>query len=487
MNTFAIATNDVRIQNGGMAMPVKALDKISTETPHSSQDVSFAGILNRRKGTESTPAPIVNKKTPKTNDPDMAAEIIDKDETSFPALTDAVFTQTPNPVMLAPVIALDLPEGAFASTSATIETANNILNEETAFPGKAPGPEQMLKTRFTSTSEMTEKADAAIMNQAALQKDVPVTPGKAADSEQTAKHPLRPAPVKMEKADAAIVSQAALQKDVPVTPGKAADSEQTAKHPLRSVSVKTEKADAAIMNPATTVNSERDLASKPFLLDRAESTVELPNRAVAMKEGATATGYDANIDKSRPMILARAANPAERELFPLRVESLSTAPLPEAKAPLSDSPAGSRTQAIINQIIDAKQAMNGDFGRIRIVLSPPNLGTVDLEIVVRNERVEVVMTADNSSVQQALQSRADDIRNALQRHDLKIESFQVLLQDQDASHQKSHGGALFEQRQGNQATHDFKDSNAIPLPSSTPAVSFIQGSRPEKGRVSIFI
>jgi flagellar hook-length control protein FliK len=595
MKASAIATNGVRIQKGGMAILMKALDKISTETPHSSQNVSFAGILNRKKEIASAPAPIFNKKNQTTNDPDKTAVPIGKpvtadtspkakqtigltvlspskdikatpadsqktpvstltDETSFPAFANTAFTKAPNPATPAPVIALDLQEGPFASTPAATEgespfvqampdgrislpsgkiwldislqgeinpdnrissetmpaedhdpVAGNILNEETAFPGKASGPDQILKQCFTSTLAMiensepaakppltsapikTEKADMAIMNKAAFQKDEPVTTGKVADSKQTARHALTSALVKTEKADVAIMNPAALQKDGPVTTGKAADSEQTAKYSLTSAPVKIEMADAAIMNPATVVHSERDLASKSVFSGRAESTVELPDRAVAMKEGATATGHDANIDKNRTLTLARTANPTELESFPFRVESLGTASSPEAKAPLSDASAGSRTQAIINQILDAKQAMNGDFGRIRIVLSPPNLGTVDLEIVVRNERVEVVMTADNSRVQQTLQSSADDIRNAMQRHDLKIESFQVLLQDQDASQHKSSGGAQFEQRRENQATHDFRDSSAITIPSPTPAVSSMQASGPEEGRVSIFI
>jgi flagellar hook-length control protein FliK len=678
MKAFAIATNDVRIQKGGMAMLVNALDNSSTETPHSSQDVSFAGILNRKKGTASTPAPIFNKKNPPTNDPDMTAGLIGKpaasgtslktkqakdlivlspseeneatpadtqkspvsilsNEMSFPAFTDTVFTKTPNAATPAPVIALDLQEGALASTPATTEVeslfvqalpdgqvslpsgkiwleislqkatkpdnrispeirptenhapaANKILNEETALQGKAPGPDQMSKTLTTLTFAMTEKTDATIMNPLALQKGGPTTPDNSADSEGMVKFPLTSAPDKMAKADTAIMNPASIQKEGPTAPGNRADSEGMVKLPLTSAPDKTAKADTAIMNPAsiqkevptapdnradsertaergletesadkdrmarhnpikdarhlseskfmdrlsnlllqkeggaapeiilsqvrravvfirndnpsalspkdaappsatqnpaTVVSSERDNLSRSVFLDRMESAVELPDRAVTMKEETTAAGHDANIDKNRPLILGRAANSAERELFPFRAESLSTAPATETKAPISDNPAGSRTQAIINQIIDAKQAMNGDFGRIRIALSPPNLGTVDLEIVVRNERVEVVMTANNSSVQQALQSRADDIRIALQRHDLKIEAFQVLLQDQDAS--QSHGDALFEQRRENQATHHFRDSNAIP-PSPTPVVSFVQESGPEKGRVSIF-
>ena len=235
MNTFAIATNDVPIQKGCMGMPVKAFDKFSTQIPNSSQDVSFAGILNSRKETASTPAPIFNESNPPKNDPDMAAGLIGEDETSFPAFAVAVFTKTPNPATPAPVIALDLQAVAFASTPAKAEgespsvqalpdvpisspsckiwleiplggatkpdnrifsepgppqdhapAANNLPNEESAFPGKAAGPDQMLKTLFTSTSAMTEKTDASIMNPAALQENGPTTPGKAPDSERTA-------------------------------------------------------------------------------------------------------------------------------------------------------------------------------------------------------------------------------------------------------------------------------------------------------------
>ncbi|MFH1081226.1 MAG: flagellar hook-length control protein FliK [Pseudomonadota bacterium] len=670
MKTFAIATNDVRIQKGCMAILMKALDNNFTETPHSSQEVSFAGILNRRKGTALTPAPSFNKKDPTTNDADMTTELIGKtivadtspkakqtnsltiisppkdheetpsdnrkapvsiliDGTSFPSYTDTVFTQTSNHAMPAQVIAPDLHEETSSSMPAITErgshfvpafpdgrislpssnnkwpeiflqratkpgnrvssetihredfapAANNILNIETAFPLKAPGSDQMIKTHFTPTSAKTEKADAASMNSITFQKDGSATPGKGADSEQTVEALLTLVPVKTEKAETAIMNQATGHLGKPVTHGNDAGSERTTEAGLETESadegriarhhftkdvryhieskfmehvanllpqkegspaaenifshirrsVVTTKNDspsalapkdaepfAAMRNSAAIVNSERDLASKPVFLDQAESSEELTDRAVTMiegataaghnanidknkplivaraenlKEGATAAGHDANIDKNKPLIVARAENSTERESFSFRVESLSTAPLSEAKAPLFDNQTVSRTQSIINQIIDAKQAMNGDFGRIRIVLSPPNLGTVDLKIVVRNERVEVVMTADNSSVQQALQSRTDDICNALQRHDLKIESFQVLLQDQNqnASQNNNHGSTLFEQHRENQATQDFKNSNAIPSPAPSPAVSSIPGSGLEKGRVSIFI
>jgi hypothetical protein len=78
MKTFAIATNDIRAQKGCMAMLLKALDKMSTEASHSSQDVSFASVLSREKGTASTPASIFNKNNPTMNNPDMNAGLISK-------------------------------------------------------------------------------------------------------------------------------------------------------------------------------------------------------------------------------------------------------------------------------------------------------------------------------------------------------------------------------------------------------------------------
>jgi flagellar hook-length control protein FliK len=149
----------------------------------------------------------------------------------------------------------------------------------------------------------------------------------------------------------------------------------------------------------------------------------------------------------------------------------------------SEGPAGINTQAVIDQIMDAKQSMNNGFGRVRITLDPPNLGTVNLEIVVRKERVEVVITADNSGVQQALQSRVDDVRTALQRQDLKIENFQILLQDNGANQQQANSGAMFGQHQEHQARQNLIDGN-IP---TQPLIQPIRESEPVRGLVSIFV
>jgi flagellar hook-length control protein FliK len=167
----------------------------------------------------------------------------------------------------------------------------------------------------------------------------------------------------------------------------------------------------------------------------------------------------------------------------LRAEQVAHFTPLEAKAPPPESTPGHRTQQVINQIIEARQNMNGDFGRVRIVLNPPNLGTVNLSVVMRGERVEIVLTADDAGVRQALLARADDIRVALQRHDLKIDAFQVLLQE-NTGDQRQAGGGLFEHRQDRPENKELVSGDPI-LPAAL-AASTREASHPASGRLSIF-
>jgi len=246
---------------------------------------------------------------------------------------------------------------------------------------------------------------------------------------------------------------------------------------------------AAAQNPAAMDGHERNPASRRVVLESVAATAATPDRGVAMNnEGEKISGREVLIDKNSPLMMTQASKHAERDAMPFRAESLSPLSQGEIKSPSSDLPPGTRTQSIINQIMDARQSMNSDFGRVRIVLSPPHLGTVDLDITVRNERVAVVMTTENSGVQQALQYRADDIRIALQRHDLKIDGFQVLLADTGTNEQhRSHGGALFEQRREHQSRQN--DDNDNVMPGTVPAASFmpfLRESGSARDRLSIF-
>jgi flagellar hook-length control protein FliK len=209
-----------------------------------------------------------------------------------------------------------------------------------------------------------------------------------------------------------------------------------------------------------------------------------PANANAVKE-VPATALSTDGDENQASGPTRIINVTGRDTWPLRAEWISAIHAPEAETPLSGALPAHRTQAIIEQIMDARQGMQGDFGRIRILLTPPNLGTVDLQILMRRDRVEVIMMADNAGVQQALLSRTEDIRAALQRQDIKIETFEVLLQDRSADQRQAGSGAMFDHQQEREDKQFFMDSD--PLLRAAVAISPGNDLKPDGGQVSIFV
>jgi hypothetical protein len=173
----------------------------------------------------------------------------------------------------------------------------------------------------------------------------------------------------------------------------------------------------------------------------------------------------------------------ERDMFPFRMEMPNVTSQQETRPFVAVGSAGIEMQSVIDQILEARQGVGNDFGRIRILLNPPHLGSVDLDIVIHGEKVDVVMTAENATVQQALQSRAEDIRIALQRQELKIETFHVLLQDNTTNQQQANSGAAFEQHRGQWARQtDPEDSAPI-----QPLIRSAGESATAQGLVSIFV
>lgn len=172
----------------------------------------------------------------------------------------------------------------------------------------------------------------------------------------------------------------------------------------------------------------------------------------------------------------------ERDMFPLRMELPNVVSPQGTNAPVTVGATGIEMQSVVDRILEARQAAGNDSGRIRILLNPPNLGSVDLDIVVRGERVAVMMTTENSTVQQALQSRSDDIRIALQRQDLKVEGFQVLVQDNGTNQQQTNSGAMYRQNREHRELFDANED----APPDHPPFSSIAAAKSAAGLVSIF-
>ena len=95
-----------------------------------------------------------------------------------------------------------------------------------------------------------------------------------------------------------------------------------------------------------------------------------------------------------------------------------------------DSAATARPQAVMNQVLDgATQVLRDGSGRVVLTLQPPQLGTLDLDVVVQDNRVKMILLADNQEVKQMLQAGMEDLRNALQDKGFQIDRLEVLVQN----------------------------------------------------------
>jgi hypothetical protein len=95
---------------------------------------------------------------------------------------------------------------------------------------------------------------------------------------------------------------------------------------------------------------------------------------------------------------------------------------------------------------------NKGSGRIRITLSPEHLGTLDMDIIVRESKVQVVLTADRNDVRQALQNHSEQLRNALLDQGLQVSTIDFLLRGNYPGANGESAGSHLWWRESNQGT-----------------------------------
>jgi hypothetical protein len=130
----------------------------------------------------------------------------------------------------------------------------------------------------------------------------------------------------------------------------------------------------------------------------------------------------------------------------------------ESSAPALES---NRAEDLMAQIQQARKLLTRDSGRVRITLSPPSLGTLDMEVVVRQNKVEVIMRVDNVLVQQVLQANADELKANLQGQGLSFEGLNILnggtTNRQDYAF--ANNGTLWREGQGRGGTEREEDGD----------------------------
>lgn len=116
-----------------------------------------------------------------------------------------------------------------------------------------------------------------------------------------------------------------------------------------------------------------------------------------------------------------------------------------------------KPQAVISQVLDGvDSALKNEYSRVRMELNPPQLGTLDMDLLVNHDRVRLVIMADGQDVRNILQGNMDQLRSSLEQQGLKMDGVNVFVQDRHASGQGNHnahpqgGGQYFGRSSGSE-------------------------------------
>ncbi|MDD5231813.1 MAG: flagellar hook-length control protein FliK [Syntrophales bacterium] len=132
--------------------------------------------------------------------------------------------------------------------------------------------------------------------------------------------------------------------------------------------------------------------------------------------------------------------PADRESAPVRTVKIDSA-RPEVNQALkmetaarpAEASAAVKPEPVITQVAAGVQtAVDRGVSRIRLEIQPPNLGILDMDLVVNRDKVRMVIMADNQEVGEVLRSNAEQLKAALEGQGLKMDSLDVFVQDRSA-------------------------------------------------------
>lgn len=148
-----------------------------------------------------------------------------------------------------------------------------------------------------------------------------------------------------------------------------------------------------------------------------------------------------------------------------------------------------RSQEVINQIINGigKRITKG-YGRVTIELSPPHLGSVNLDIIVRDNRVHVLIKTEHYDVRQLLQSNTEQLKTSLHNQGLITENVSISIQDKGDGHHLGFGqnGALFKEQQNHGGRGDDRHESGGETEHTTPLYSLKDSEDQADGAISLF-
>ena len=141
---------------------------------------------------------------------------------------------------------------------------------------------------------------------------------------------------------------------------------------------------------------------------------------------------------------------------------------------------GIEPRALINQIASGVKSSS----RVRITLNPPSLGTLDVDVLVRDNKVHVILQTENNDVRHILQSNVEQLKSSLHSQGLIVDNILVSLQEKpdNAGSQSGQNGTLF--KEGRKDGED--EGNQRGLAEVSSSLSMDESNMEIEGHISLF-
>jgi len=99
-----------------------------------------------------------------------------------------------------------------------------------------------------------------------------------------------------------------------------------------------------------------------------------------------------------------------------------------------------RSEVLFDQVVQgARQQVLQGGGRMKITLNPPQLGTLNVDVVVRKNKVHVMLRAANADVKHLLQANTDQLKVSLGTQGLVADTISVSVHDKTGDHAHGYG------------------------------------------------
>ncbi len=157
--------------------------------------------------------------------------------------------------------------------------------------------------------------------------------------------------------------------------------------------------------------------------NRKDGTSELNSILGLNGEESVETQDDGTEIKTAPVSQDNSAALAGNNL--VKTEIIIEEPQTRVEAPLPE-------QQIVDEILTKPEVTNGGSTEFTMELNPENLGKITVRLVSTEGRVEVNISAENDSTRQLLESRADNIGQALRNNGVELERYQVVSGQEEA-------------------------------------------------------